>query len=188
MKTFIKFIAIILLATFLISCGSKKKQVEKTKSQIEVTRKLDSVASSNTFIASAAKESVNSNETEKEETIEYNGKPGDSLKVIKKGANGKVLSETIYTGSGKATLTSKEKTENKTYDKSEASAKTADSNVSVKEEDSKKESAEAKNVDIEKSGFTFMTWVWILFVVAIIVGIWYLNNKFNIILRIKNLI
>jgi len=162
MKTFIKFIAIILLATFLISCGSKKKQVEKTKSEIEVKRKLDSVASSNTFIASAAKESVNSNETEKEETI--------------------------YTGSGKATLTSKEKTENKTYDKSEASAKTADSNVSVKEEDSKKESAEAKNVDIEKSGFTFMTWVWILFVVAIIVGIWYLNNKFNIILRIKNLI
>lgn len=186
MKLFIKIIAIILLATFLISCVSKKKQLEKTKTEIETKRKLDSVNTSKIFTEKKKVEEATANETEKEETIEYNGKAGDSLKVIKIGENGKILSGTIYTGTGKAVINNKEKTTQTKNTNTEASKKTADSKVSVNLEETKRETAKTLKKDAKTTGPSFSFYIWITAIIAIVAGGWWLNRKFSLIARIRN--
>ncbi len=182
-------LAILLFAIFsLSSCGSKKKQLEKTKSEIEIKRKLDSVNTSKVFTEKKKVEEATSSETEKEEIIEYNGKAGDSLKVIKIGETGKILSATIYTGTGKAIINNKRKTTQTKNTNSEASKKTADSNVSVNLEETKKESAKILKKDNKTTGPSFSFYVWLTAIIAIVAGGWWLNRKFSLIAKIRNLI
>jgi len=188
MKLYIKFLAIILLSTLSISCVSKKKQLEKTKTEIETKRKLDSVNSSKVFTEKKKVEEAAANETEKEEIIEYNGKAGDSLKVIKIGENGKILSGTIYTGTGKAIINNKEKSTQSKTASNEASKKTTDSNVSVKKEETKKETAKILKKEGKQTGPSFSFYLWLTAIIGIVAGGWYLNRKFKIFLRIKNVI
>jgi len=185
MKNIIKFIAILLLASFLVSCGSKKKQLEKTKSEIEVKRKLDSVTFSKTVIASEAKQTVAEKTTSKEKVIEYQGKAGDSLKVIEKGPDGKIISETIITGTGKATVTEKETTIDKIVNKAEAFIETIDKKANVKLEELHKERAKALKLDVKKTGPSLSFYIYITAIIAIVAGGWWLNNKFSLIAKIR---
>lgn len=173
-----------MLSVFLLSCGSRKKQLEKTKTEIETNRKLDSVSSSKTIVASEIKQSASESTIEKEETIEYEGEKGDSLKVIKV-ENGKVISETIITGKGKGTVKNRETKSNTKTNKNEASVKIDGQKVSVKKEETKDEISAAKNLNVQKSGFTFATWLWLFLIALVIVGVWYLNYRFQLITKIK---
>jgi thiol:disulfide interchange protein len=188
MKNIIKFIAILLLASFLVSCGSKKKQLEKTKSDIEIKRKLDSVTFSKITSEKNKVEVVAEKETQKEKVIEYQGKKGDSLKVIEKGADGKIISETIITGTGKATVTEKETTLNKIVNKAEAFIETIDKKANVKLEELHKERAKTLKLDVKKTGPSLSFYIWITAIIAIVAGGWWLNNKFSLIARLRNII
>lgn len=186
MKLFIKIITIILLASLLFSCVSRKKQLQKTKDETEIKRKLDSVTFSKITSEKKQAEVIVSAETEKEKVIEYQGKKGDSLKVIEKGADGKVISETIITGTGTAIIKNKETTLNKIANKAEAFIEIIDSKATVKLEELHKERAEAKKLDVKKTGPSFSFYVWITIILAVIAVGWWLNRKFNIIAKIKN--
>ncbi len=177
---------LLLMASFFVSCVSRKKQLEKTKSEIETKRKLDSAYVSKTSTSKEVKHSGTSTNTSKEKIIEYEGKAGDSLKVIEKGPDGKVIAETIITGTGKGTVKQKESTSNKIIDKVEAFIETIDSKATVKLEELHKERAEAKKLDVEKSGPSILFYIWITIIIAAIAGGWYLNKRFNVFARIKS--
>ena len=183
---YIKLIAIILLSSFLLfSCVSKKKQLEKTKSDIEIKRKLDSVTFSKVVIAKEVKQTVAEKTTSKEKVIEYQGKKGDSLKVIEKGADGKIISETIITGTGKATVTEKETTIDKIVNKADAFIETIDKKANVKLEELHKERAKALKLDVKKTGPSLSFYIWITAIIAIVAGGWWLNRKFSLIAKIR---
>ncbi len=186
MKLYIKLIAIILLSSLLFSCVSKKKQLEKTKSDIEIKRKLDSVTFSKITSEKKKVEVVAEKETQKEKVIEYQGKAGDSLKVIEKGPDGNIISETIITGTGKATVTEKETTIDKIVNKAEAFIETIDKKANVKLEELHKEHAKTLKLDVKKTGPSLSFYIWITAIIAIVAGGWWLNNKFSLISKIKN--
>jgi len=179
-KTLLILIAILLFT----SCGTKKKQLEKTRLEIEAKYKLDSIAFSKVTSEKKKVEEITADETEKEESIEYNGKKGDSLKVIKIGENGKILSGTIYTGTGKAIINNKNKSSNKKTNQKEDLKEVADSKVSVKKEGVKKANTEIKKKEVKTSGFTFITWLWIVGIISVIALGWYLNKRFNLISKL----
>ena len=185
MKLFIKLIAILLLSSLLFSCVSRKKQLQKTKDETEIKRKLDSITFSKISSEKKQAEVIVSAETEKEKVIEYQGKKGDSLKVIEKGADGKVISETIITGTGSATIKNKETTLNKIVNKVEEAIDIVENKAEVKLEEIKKEHAEIKNVAIKKTGPPFSFYIWITAIIAIVAGGWWLNNKFSLIEKIR---
>jgi len=188
-RLLIAFIVLAFVATAaLTSCSSKKKTVEKTKTEIATTKSLDSTATETNVIASAEKQSKTSKETTKEETIEYQGEVGDTLKIFKLGENGKIISGTILTGKGKANFKTKDKTENKTANKTLDSLKISGQKVSVKSEEDKKEASAIKKAATKRTGVSFTTWLWIIGIVAAIIAIWYLNKKFAILLKIKKVI
>ena len=176
---------IILLGFLFVGCRSKKKAVQTNKSELATKKNIDSSAIVSNTIAKNNKETTISSETEKEETFEYQGELGDSLKIIKKGADGKLISETIYTGKGKIKKTAKTKNSSSASENNEASKKVTDSKVSVKKEAVKKESETTKTVAIEKSGLLIPIWLWIIAIITIVVVLWYINNKFSIFVKIK---
>ncbi|PKP28673.1 MAG: hypothetical protein CVU01_03735 [Bacteroidetes bacterium HGW-Bacteroidetes-18] len=185
MKLFLKLIAIILLSSLLFSCVSRKKQLQKTKNETEIKRKLDSITFSKITSEKKQAEVIVSAETEKEKVIEYQGKKGDSLKVIEKGADGKIISETIITGTGKAIITEKETTLNKIANKAEAFIETIDKKANVKLEELHKERAKTLKKDNKTTGPSFSLYIWITAIIAIVAGGWYLNNKFSLIAKIR---
>jgi len=185
MKPFLKLLAILFIASLLLSCGSRKKQLEKTKIEIETNRKLDSISSSKTFVANEVKQSAFEETIENEETIEYEGQKEDSLKVIKIGADGKIISKTIIIGKGKGILKTKATKSNIKTNKNESSIKIDEQKLSLKKEETKTEISATKKLDVQKSGLTFTTWLWLVLMALVIIAVWYLNYRFQLSTKIK---
>ena len=104
LKVFIIFLILFIFAALMTSC-SAKKTVQKFKQKTEIDS--SAVVQVNTQKAENT-EKTTEEKTESENeitTLEYEGKQGDSLQVIKKDGNGKVIESTTYTGGGKITAT-----------------------------------------------------------------------------------
>lgn len=173
----------ILLALILFNCGSKKKTINKTKSEIDLKIAIDSTSVKESVYIEKTKEIISSEEFETEESFEYEGKVGDSLKIIKKGADGKIISETIFTGAGKITKTSKSKKKKLTSENSKIDSTFTKAKTTLKKDIEEKRSDENKQVTIEKSGWSFGTFLWVFLILGIIVGVYYLDTKFGFIKR-----
>lgn len=100
MKKIILFFALIFAVS---SCGTIKKIVKKKREKIEI----DSSSAKAELSFFDIKKAIEKSKEEEIETfsdvIEYDGKTGDSLHIIKKDENGAIKSHTIVTGAGKLT-------------------------------------------------------------------------------------
>lgn len=167
-----------------MSCGSRKKQVETKKeaSQKEVVQEHSEQAKE--ALKSKIKIDEVLKESEKEETIEYDGCQGDTLRVIKKGPKGQLLSETIITGKGKARLYSKDKSIDKKSLEQQEIKKEFESKGSFKSKEQEKKLLEDKKVAVEKSGLSFWCWFWLILLIIIVIILAYLNYRFKLITRV----
>lgn len=105
---FNRIFAILLLLLFAFSmllmftsCGAKKQ----TKEAVKTETKIDIITSENTQAKSVedVKIAEMHEAVSEDEFIDFQGKQGDTLKIIKTGVGGQILSQTIYTGNGKIT-------------------------------------------------------------------------------------
>jgi hypothetical protein len=172
----------------LTSCSSKKKTVETTKTTLSTKKYIDSTAIKLNIIASENKQSTTSNETKKEELIEYDGELGDTLKITKKGPAGKIISQTIITGKGKAKLKTSTKKVSNTSNSSIDSTSITSNKIALKKETTKKEASATKSKNKKTNTLAFSTYIWLTLLLVCIVAFWYLNKKFSFISKIKNAI
>lgn len=176
----------ILLALILFNCGSKKKIVNTTKSELDLKVSIDSTLVKSSITQEKTKDVSVSEEIEKEESFEYEGEKGDSLKIIKKGSNGKIISETIYTGKGKITKTSKSKKKNESLENSKSNSELNSSKLDLKKDIHQTKKDKSKEAEITRSGFSFTTLLWILLILGVVAAIYYLNKRFGFIKRAIN--
>lgn len=181
------WIIIIFLINIAFGCGSKKKTIEQSKSEVVSNATFDSTTSLKLITEDKLTTLESAKETEKHESFEYTGEKGDSLKVIKKGADGKILSETIYTGKGKASFTSKQKTSETTADKIATFTKQNEENTAVKITQAETKNSTAKKVTATKSGVTIYTWLKLSLILVLVSGLYYVTKRFNIIKRVTRL-
>ena len=173
----------ILLGIANSSCASKKKLTEINKEEIKIEN---------------FQESENSEKTETNVKVDVVTKVDDKTKTVsvKKtyvpiDAN-KPASVTDPQGKkhdlNNATLTEETTTEetNKKTENSENSEKFHKKESNAKEKAKEKAAIEilARKEDLDKSGFNFWSWFWLIGIVIISIGILYLNHRFKLLKRV----
>jgi cobalamin biosynthesis Mg chelatase CobN len=178
-QPFNRILAIFLLLLFVFinilmftSCGSKKIAKEETKS------KSKKVTIGSNALHEMYKDDIvvaqNESEASVSESVTFEGKPGDTLKVTNKGANGEILSQVIYSGNGKVTTdkSKSNKQKSKKYNQKQHNEASGASTTAVTDFQEK----ESKKTDISRSSSWFLFPWWLLFLIAV-VCVWYLYKK-----------
>lgn len=191
-KNLSRIISLLVLISFVsvlfTSCGSRKKVTEETNSVMISNQVNENATSKKDFSEAKINTSSVSNETENMKSIEYIGEKGDSLKVIQKGADGKIISETIYTGRGKATFNSTQKTSETTADKIATFTKQAEETAAAKITQDEIKNTASKKASVSKSGVSFYTWLKLFLAIVLVSGLYYLNYRFNLLKRVTRLL
>lgn len=171
MKKLLYIISILVL----VGCGASKK----TTSESEETIDKSIIENTNLETQITGKEDTSSvstqNQEESEESYEYEGTAGDTLKIIKKGPDGKTLSETILTGSGKGKISNKHRSENTQINNSSVT----DKKEFKSEKKAISETSVLKQKEVKKSKDFFSLWNLIWMLLLLINIIIYLKYRFN---------
>jgi flagellar biosynthesis/type III secretory pathway M-ring protein FliF/YscJ len=185
--TFLLCVIFLLMLLPFVSCGSRKKEVETKKEASQKEVVLEHSQSEKVASKSDSKTEETLKESEKEETIEYDGCQGDTLRVIKKGPQGLLISETIITGKGKARLHSKDKNANKNSTAHHEIKKESESKGSLKLNEQENKELSGKKVLVEQSGLSFWCWFWLILLIIIVIILVYLNYRFKFVARVTSL-
>ena len=173
----------ILLGIANSSCTSKKKITESNKEEIKIEN---------------FQESENSEKTETNVKVDVVTKVDDKTKTVsvKKTYSPivAILSASVIDPDGKkhdlnnASVTEETTTEeaNKKTEHSDNSEEFRKKESSAKEKAKEKAAIEilARKEDLDKSGFNFWSWFWVIGIVIIGIGLLYLNHRFKLVKRV----
>ncbi len=178
----IKVILILFLLSVLFfplaSCSSLKKSKQTSTTEIKTETSLDSSSVENKVEEIKTSEETKQSEQTVETTEEIEVANGQELEVTSYDSKGNVTGSKKYKGSGKSKSTTKnKKTDSKS--KKESQSKT---DLKLETDLSKHTNAKSKvskaNLNKQRNGSIFSSWLFWL-IVAIVIGILYLNKRFK---------
>ena len=170
-------LAYLLPVLVVLSCGSRKRELQKSVSEFDYKAKFDTSA----VVAIKAEAIKTTSESLRQRflntRIKYQGKAGDSLSVQKFGPDGKLEAEYKFKGTGSADLSEQEGES----DLQTASKTSENTTTDIRASASKKIAAagknENKNVKVERTAFPW--WLWLILIVLVIVTIRYVYRRYS---------
>lgn len=158
-------------------CGTAKRTKTEEKKTENNSLNVNEISTSSANVNFSYVKENDSSLEEKEEVYEYDGEPGDSLKIIKKGPDGGILFETILTGKGKGKISTKSKTETtRKNEKEDSKSNRQESNqIQIKTE----KTAVSTTIKKEKESPDYKSFLWIIIlIISLIIYLkWNLNKK-----------
>lgn len=164
------------LVLIVSGCASRKKEVQQHKSNYSFSSQVDSTFSFSGQYRQQQESREQQNTSSLVTRVNYDGKKGDSLSIKKFGPDGKLQSQTLITGSGKADITEESgsatrnfhvKSEGQEHVQQHASGK-HDTAVATVQEDSSKM--------LTTKGLTWGFWLFFLIILLVLIGRWYLSR------------
>lgn len=174
-----KQIIIFLLALTITACASRRKDVEKISSLHESAVEIDSAGNTRLQETSTKATQEIEKQVNKKSEILFEGKAGDSLQIAEYGSDGKLISKTVITGTGKAAIKKDESLHDVARNDTTALLRSSAGAAKVKKKNNQKNSDEAFRKKVESSGMSFGFWIWLLVLAIVAIILWYLNKRFK---------
>lgn len=175
LEVFCIMLIIIILALAFKSCGTKSKVIdkaEKHKNEVSEIQKKEQEIIKKEKKKEVEKEAISVIDVSE---LEFNGKKGDSLHIIKKDANGRITGSTVITGSGK--FSSKKGRETKRINTREQIETSLNRLKNTKNTTKKQTQESKKNYKKTKDTSFSLWWLIPIIILIIIVAIVYFYLK-----------
>jgi cobalamin biosynthesis Mg chelatase CobN len=170
---------VMLCAIALGSCSSRKKTLDKNKTELKTESKVDSSGSSKLKLETKSEAKETAKEIETIQEAEYDGAQGDSLTVTEKDSKGNVVKQTTYKGKGKLKTKNSEKQSDKTTTETKAENKQSESKADVRKKESADKKEAGKKLDVKTEGVSIVFWIWLSLAVMLALLLLYLNHRFK---------
>ena len=141
----------------LLSCGSRKRELQESVSKFNFKSEIDTTAKITIKAQALQSQAEKTRQRFLETKIKYQGKAGDSMSVKKYGPDGKLESEYKFTGSGTADLSEKESESESNKITQSSQATQADIETSGSKKVAASGTDKAKAVKVERTGMSWMT-------------------------------
>jgi len=194
-----KLITIIITLATLSSCVSKKKFLNKEQEVINLTERIKSDSIAMEIERKTFREISKVDSTSEKTTSEVTIKEGQTIEVEGDGTGSISVTESVDENTGERTITStgtssliiRDENSIQTREMNELTSLVKTKDVTIdslnqkitqitKEHEAELEAERSRKVvDVERTGLSFWSYIWIIIGIIILLLLWYLQRRFN---------